>query len=584
METLYDKASLILNPGIYDTGKVYCTKPLDGSGDLTFTRASDATRVNADGLIEKVRTNLVLQSNTFNTTWGVGGTLVGGQADKDGGTSAWSFTSAGATSALVQNITTGGVQTFSLYIKKNATYGIRIYLFGSLNAATFFDLNNGAVVSSTGGTVNASIEAYNSEWWRVSVTCNSTLSQIALYTTDNGGVQVTGTITIQNAQLEQGDIATDYIPTTTAAVSVGPVSGLPRLDYSGGATCPSLLLEPQTTALLTYSEQLDNASWTKTNTTISANAATSPDGYQNADTITGNGVTGNHYILQSISATNGQSYTCSIFAKAGTSNYLQLIMGASPFGSTNYCNYDLSDGTIGSYGGTTSNRFIQSFGNGWYRIGFTCSATSTASGNFFPTLITSKTSVFFESNSTTGSVNVWGANITATSYVQSYVPTLGSAVTRLADSAYKTGISSLIGQTEGTFFLEFMTPETNSYFINAISDGTNNNKVQIEYNTTSDTLIGIVRVAGVTEVSIAATGMTPNTRYKAAIAYKANDFVFYVNGTQKGTDTSGGVPSSMSAIHLGSQVGTVFESGEIYNATLFKTRLTNAQLAELTTL
>ena len=60
METLYDKASLILNPGIYDTGKVYCTKPLDGSGDLTFTRASSATRVGPDGLIEKVRTNLIL--------------------------------------------------------------------------------------------------------------------------------------------------------------------------------------------------------------------------------------------------------------------------------------------------------------------------------------------------------------------------------------------------------------------------------------------------------------------------------------------------------------------------------------------
>jgi hypothetical protein len=70
METLYDKASLILNPGIYDTGKVYCTKPLDGSGDLTFTRASSATRVGPDGLIEKVRTNLILQSDTFdNASW-----------------------------------------------------------------------------------------------------------------------------------------------------------------------------------------------------------------------------------------------------------------------------------------------------------------------------------------------------------------------------------------------------------------------------------------------------------------------------------------------------------------------------------
>jgi hypothetical protein len=59
METLYEKASLILNPGVYDTSKVYATKPFDGSGDLTFTRSNDtATRVGPDGLIEKVRTNL----------------------------------------------------------------------------------------------------------------------------------------------------------------------------------------------------------------------------------------------------------------------------------------------------------------------------------------------------------------------------------------------------------------------------------------------------------------------------------------------------------------------------------------------
>jgi len=169
-----------------------------------------------------------LQSNTFNATWIPQGTLTGGQADKDGGTSAWSFTSASSTSGLYQNITTGGVQTFSAYVKKNATHGVRIYMFGSLNAATFFDLNNGAVVGSTGGTLNASIEAYNSEWWRVSVTCNSTLSSIYFYPTNNAGTQVVGTITIQDAQLEQGLVARDYIETTTAAVEGGITDNVPR--------------------------------------------------------------------------------------------------------------------------------------------------------------------------------------------------------------------------------------------------------------------------------------------------------------------------------------------------------------------
>jgi hypothetical protein len=50
--SLYDDASLIMFPSGYKEDKIYSLKPTDGSGDLTFTRASTATRVNADGLIE----------------------------------------------------------------------------------------------------------------------------------------------------------------------------------------------------------------------------------------------------------------------------------------------------------------------------------------------------------------------------------------------------------------------------------------------------------------------------------------------------------------------------------------------------
>ena len=66
----FDDASLVLIPSGYKNQKIYSVKPTDGTGDLTFTRASDATRVASNGLIEKVRTNLVLQSQTFdNASW-----------------------------------------------------------------------------------------------------------------------------------------------------------------------------------------------------------------------------------------------------------------------------------------------------------------------------------------------------------------------------------------------------------------------------------------------------------------------------------------------------------------------------------
>jgi hypothetical protein len=49
---------------------------------------------------------------------------------------------------------------------------------------------------------------------------------------------------------------------------------------------------------------------------------------------------------------------------------------------------------------------------------------------------------------------IYGAQLEAGAYATSYIPTLGAAVTRGLDACSKTGISSLIGQTEGTLFVE----------------------------------------------------------------------------------------------------------------------------------
>jgi hypothetical protein len=78
---------------------------------------------------------------------------------------------------------------------------------------------------------------------------NAGLSLFRIYPTDGGTSAIIGTIYIQDAQLEQGLVAQPYIETTTAAVYEGITDNLPRLDYSGGASCPSLLLEPSRTNL-----------------------------------------------------------------------------------------------------------------------------------------------------------------------------------------------------------------------------------------------------------------------------------------------------------------------------------------------
>ena len=57
--SIYDKASLVLIPSGTKTSKVYSQKPVNGDGDFTFSRSTAATRVNADGNIEKETQNLI---------------------------------------------------------------------------------------------------------------------------------------------------------------------------------------------------------------------------------------------------------------------------------------------------------------------------------------------------------------------------------------------------------------------------------------------------------------------------------------------------------------------------------------------
>src|SRR5210317_1299450 len=105
--SLIDLASLVLAPTATKEGKVYSAIPDTGEGDMTFTRGSAATRVNSAGLIEKERANLLLQSNTFDTTWSsvLTANVVGGQSGYDGSSDAWTLeTQSGQASRRAQNL------------------------------------------------------------------------------------------------------------------------------------------------------------------------------------------------------------------------------------------------------------------------------------------------------------------------------------------------------------------------------------------------------------------------------------------------------------------------------------------------
>jgi hypothetical protein len=175
--------------------------------------------------------------------------------------------------------------------------------------------------------------------------------------------------------------------------------------------------------------------------------------------------------------------------------------------------------------------------------------------------------------------------VEAGAYATSYIPTLGASVTRVADAASKTGISSLIGQTEGTFYAEWeVTQADGGVYEISLSDGSIVNAVRLRQNS-SNTMQLVVNSLSVVVASISSgTTIVVGQRYKLAAAYKLNDFVFYLNGTQVGTDSLGAVPITLTSISTSRGDGNAPFYGELNQSLVFKTRLTNDQLAELTTI
>jgi hypothetical protein len=587
MGTLLDLASLVTIPSGYKVGTVYSVVPTDGAGDLTFTRSNDtATRVGPNGLIEKVRTNVILQSNTFNTTWGsTDVTLTSGATDPNGGTTAWTAAATAANAITQQSVTLTGLRTFSIYAKQGTLRYLYMGAYGGTISYATFDLQNGVISAGT----NARIESVGGGWYRC--TCHSadgTSGGVQIFPTNtiSSGTSTTGNILIWRCQYESGDIATDYIPTTTTAVSVGPVANLPRLDYLN-STCPNLLLEPQRTNLITYSEQINDSSWIKGNSpTITTNIATAPDGYVSADGIQSLDATNYKTINKAISVSANSTITYSIFVKKETSETAFGGFGIAFSGGTDKQVYGIVNAVTGTVTFASSNLAatvnVQNYGTYW-RIATTTTdngSNTIAAINYYGTLSTNGTSL----DTGAGSVRVvWGFQFEVGAYVTSYVPTLGAASTRGTDDCVKSSATALIGQTEGTIYWEGIIdafPTDNSFFgvqktstsaVIRFGSGGINVYAQV-YN-------------GSTNLFFEPTSYTLGTFVKLGFAYKAGSYAFYKNGTLVAVGTTATAIPSCDSIMFNSLWGNVgngkYSSSE---AIIFPTRLSNSELAQLTTL
>jgi hypothetical protein len=557
---LLQTASLLLIPSGYKSGKAYAEIPTNGNGDLTWTRASDAWRTNADGLIQRVPWNLLTQSEGFNTA-------------------SWSPTSASITAnsttapngtltadTLVEDTSNGvhlvaqtlgsvtGIYTLSFYAKPKGRNWIFVSMVSAANYGAYFDIENGVTGTVQSSITSATITSVGDGWYRCTMTSNPSGGALRcqIYTatanltnsyTGNG----TSGVYLWGAQVVEGSSAQTYFPTTDRL-------NVPRLSYMYGS-CPALLLEPQRTNLCLWSNTFQNVVWVTGFLTAADNNSTGIDGNQTACLVTTSATS--HFIFQNITVTQNTTYTVTFYVKRGTMTDLK---------------YRFRDGTSNTDIIAPTSYYSQTNSSTFTRISVTLTTpTGCVQLRFYP----------FSDSGSSGTAYITQAQCEQGAYSTTIIPTTSATATRIADSFSRNNIytNGLITSSGGTWFFElknnvvYTRDNTTGMFI---GDGTTSNAGnQFIIRATSGGRLLIYKYVSGTGTSIYVT--TTDT-VKIAIKWDGTSADVFANGTKVVSSTS------FTTTNMENLIGYVGIPLFIQQIALYPSPLSDTDCTTLTTL
>ena len=572
-ESFFSSASLayLASAGAGKDGKTYSIKPTDGSGDFTFSRGSNlaATRVGPTGLIEKGRENLFLQSNGFSTspwTSHLIDTPTSGQSGYDGSNNAWliqcnnTSNFAGAS----QSVSSSGVNVFSFYAKAGNVDFVGAHInIGSQGNVNFELTGSGSVGSVWNSGLFGEIERVGtSDWYRCSFVFNGSLSNVRIGPRSGIGVfnaQIGDNIYIQDAQLEIGLAATEVIESGATTGKAGLLEDEPRFDYSGGATCPSLLLEPSRTNLIGYSELINptiaTSIWKQLGTnTFTSNYGTAPDGTETSTRVQF-GTANSSSQLYAVFNTSAADYTGSIYLKGS---------GVLKFGF--YDNTSVLTDTI-------------TLTSDWKRFDVTKTLAATSGARFW---------IYPEGVGASQDFEIWGAQCEQGSYPTSYIPTYGTTQTRLEDVCNDAGDASTFNSSEGVLYFEgerlSLLGDKRTI---SISDGSVNNYLYIQFQGVSNTIRIFYKTIEFGQVLLLNHNLSNELGLnKYAFRWSNNNFSLWINGTKELEQLNGSTATSSVFSELNFALGNGFDDfyGNVKQVLTFNTALTDTECIALTTL
>ncbi len=356
-------------------------------------------------------------------------------------------------------------------------------------------------------------------------------------------------------------------------------ANVPRIDYTGGG-CPHILAEPQRTNIAEYSEQLDVAPNVIDNANYTSNFYVSPNGLTTAPKFEETTANDRHGFYQYQTVTSN-SYSVSIYAKEIDRRFICLQSNLTSINQFTF--FDLQLGTVVSEG-TGWTATINAVGSsGWYKLTATCTAVAGSRYVIFGGSVDGLSNTYVGDGSL---FTFWGLQLEEGSYATSYIPTIGSTVTRNQDIFTRDGIGSLINSEEGVLFVEMAALSddgTNRYL--SISDGSINNYIYFRFMSTSNRVLMRTVVAGVTinTLQITITDTTDFNKY--ALKWKSGDYAFWINGVESVVDASATIFSADVLNQLEFSFPTSGGGGfpsKVKQLQVYDTALTDDQIRQIT--
>lgn len=348
----------------------------------------------------------------------------------------------------------------------------------------------------------------------------------------------------------------------SSGLLVSEATDVARFQYAPvGLTARGLLVEDTATNNFQYSQELDNAYWTKSQATITANAAVAPDGTTTMDKLVDNATLNIHQLRRSVSFVSGTTYSLEFFAKAGGVSYIAPVLLAAAFGSDTGNYFNLSTGALGTMYGTCT-PFIQDIGGGIYYCTILATATATTSTTVDFRLSKDGLTSLYTGTGTDG-ILLWGLQVKEISCSTSYIPTTSAAATRAADVSLITNAYALADQV---WVVRGRTPRKSSGgAVNVamqVDDGTSNNRRTLRYGTDGKLHV-IATVGGVDQCDLDLGAVANDTDFTVACRFADNKFAASLNGGAIVTDLSGANPLGLTTARIGRS-----SAGNYWNSTI----------------